>query len=198
MRQHLHVPPPQESQGSVAFSQCSKTSDVFMGVSFAPAIMSHLASDDPLDRLSTKNLNACCVVIEEVSHFHLLVNRALRTQQVSQLELEWQGEVDKLLVCAQLLHDQCGNAHMLPLARMIYDSGIIFADENDGTNEDALRYWEATRFAARFWFGAISTSPNASGILHDPDLRRLLNRAYSASWNGKLEAIAQPALRKAS
>ena len=183
-----------QQQGSVAITQCEVSSDVFLGIAFAPKILDDISLRDPAIELSTKNINAACVIIEEVSHFHLLVNRAQKNQHVSQLELEWQGEIDKLLVCAQFLQDQCGDAHMLPLARQIYDLSEIYCRNPDLTN----RYWEATRLAAQFWFGALTTAANDSAPLRDPNLQKRLTRAYAASWAGKLEAVVPAAYREVS
>jgi hypothetical protein len=191
-----HLPGHAEStaQGSVIFSQCDQTSDLFMGIAFSNAILENIQSLDPFERLSSANINACCVVIEEVSHFHLLANRAAKGHQVSHLELEWQGEVDKLLVCALFLQEQCGDAHLLPLARQIYDFSNIYVTEPT----ESERYWEATRFAAQFWYGAIGSVQDNNALLHDHELRKVLRRAYASSWSGKLEATARPALHKAS
>jgi|GEM_PF-892507 len=182
------------SQGSVIFSQCDKTSDLYMGISFSQPILENIFTQNPAERLSSSNINACCVVIEEVSHFHLLINRASKKHQVSQLELEWQGEIDKLLVCASFLMSQCGDAHLLPLARQIYDLSNIYTTDP----AQSERYWEATRFAAQFWFGTISSAEDNNAPLLDPGLRKTLHRAYHSSWYGKLEATSRTFLRDAS
>lgn len=194
VQSHLPGHAQSPSQGSVIFSQCEQTSDLFMGIAFSSAILENIGTLDPFEKLSSANINACCVVIEEVSHFHLLINRAAKGHQVSQLELEWQGEIDKLLVCALLLHEQCGDAHLLPLARQIYDYSNIYATEP----AESERYWEATRFAAQFWYGAIGSAQDNNAPLQDLELRKVLRRAYASSWSGKLEATTQPTLRKAS
>lgn len=122
--------------------------DFFIGIHIGDEIAESLAIADPRQGLDNSNLDAFCVVIEEISHFHLIVNRAIADRQVSKLELEYQGEIDKLLVCAMTLSQQAGDPHLLPLARLLYDQAII-------CSSNTTLYWEATKHAAQFWFDAL-------------------------------------------
>jgi len=166
-------------QGAVTLAESNNSDEIFLGISFAEEVVQALGAQNPADILNSKNLNAACVVIEEVSHFHLIINRAKQGLQVSQLELEWQGEIDKLLVCGMLLHEQCGLPHLLPLARQIYDQAVIIGIDNQ-------RYQEATKYAARFWFNAIANATSADNALFDADVRKSLMRAYGLPWNEKI------------
>jgi hypothetical protein len=47
---------------------------------------------------SHDQIAAFTLVAEEVSHFHYLLHHAHQGRQVSQFELELQGDVDKLLL----------------------------------------------------------------------------------------------------
>lgn len=47
---------------------------------------------------SRAQIAAFTVAAEEISHFHYLLYHASRTRQVSQLELELQGDIDKFLL----------------------------------------------------------------------------------------------------
>lgn len=119
--------------------------DLFIGIHIDGVVSAHLAAHDPLARLANHNLDAFCVVVEEVSHFHMILNRVGRG--VSKLELECQGELDKLLVAARLLERQCGRPHLTALARLLFDHAQVVA-------EDASLYEAATRYAARWWYAA--------------------------------------------
>ena len=155
-----------------------------IGVRFHPDIRHALESEPPLARLSSSNLDAFCVVVEEVSHVHLLINRANRGLQVSQVELEWQGEIDKLLVSATVLASQCGSAHVLPLARMLYDMASVSSPDH------AERYWNATKYAARFWFQRIATAPDADQLINCDETRLMLRENYRAEWSEKTSRIS--------
>ena len=140
-----------------------------------------------MNELSDANLDAFCVLVEEVSHFHLIVNRAEAKLPVTKLELEWQGEVDKLLLCALLLQKQSGDPHVLPLVRRLFDEALIISDHN------RQRYEEATRFAARFW----KICGRNSIMLHGA-LQQFLNEAYRSSWQQKITSITGFELQNAS
>ena len=47
---------------------------------------------------TVEDLNSILLMIEEISHFRLLVNRANYNQQVSKLQLEFQAELDKIFI----------------------------------------------------------------------------------------------------
>ena len=150
-----------------------QTPDTFIGIHFDESLRATLEARDPTRELSDANLDAFCILVEEVSHFHLLLNRLAPGRGVSKLELETQGEIDKLLVCALLLGHQAGDQHLVPLARRLYDTAVI-------TGEDKELYWQATRHAARFWFEAIRREARLG-----PRLRESLRQIYAASWAEK-------------
>jgi hypothetical protein len=157
---------------------------LFIGINIAGSIADTLERDDPTALLSDTNLDAFCVVIEEVSHFHLLLGRAARGLGASKLELEWQGEIDKLLVCGAVLQRQQGRPHLAALARRLYDHALCHHDDTD-------LYWQATKHAARFWQEAISLGAGWESPLASPELQKILRRLYTASWTDKLHAISE-------
>ena len=153
--------------------------DLFIGIHIDPPALGALASVDPGTALTDVNLDPYCLVVEEVSHFHLILNRLDQKRGVSKLELEWQGEIDKLLLCASTLAEQKGDLHLLPLARRLFDQGHL-------TGVDAELYWQATRHAARFWFEALR-GEGRGGLSHR--LKSLLRRVYHAPWAEKVATI---------
>ena len=74
-----------------------KGDDVSLGVVLEDSVRARLAAADPRVHLDRGNLDPFCVAAEEVSHFVYLFFCARATRQVTQLELELQGEVDKYL-----------------------------------------------------------------------------------------------------
>ncbi len=166
--------------------------DLFIGIYFSDEVIDTLSKQSPEESLTNANLDAFCVLVEELSHFHLLLNRINDQKATSHLELEWQGEVDKMLMAATILQEKEGDPHVVQLMRMIYDHALI----TDVHRRDL--YWEATRFAAKFWLDQISLSRNLSRLIQSSDLRRLLKHLYEASWQQKLEVFSKQLERKAS
>ncbi|MFK7825513.1 MAG: hypothetical protein AB8G05_15290 [Oligoflexales bacterium] len=130
-------------------STCEVSSDpeLFLGIYFETDLINRVLAENPLESLNYKNLDAFCVLVEELSHFHLIFQRAQQNREVSQLELEWQGEIDKFLFSAIMLLQQQGNPHLHQLRSVLFDKADIVNHE---------RYEAANKLAAQFWGGAIS------------------------------------------
>jgi len=77
-----------------------KTDSVEVGLIFNPAIHQELltVSPDWFHLWTPEQHQAFSVVVEEVSHFRFFVFHAQAQRKMSQLELEFQGEVDKFLL----------------------------------------------------------------------------------------------------
>ena len=88
--------------------------------------------------------------------------------------------MDKLLLAALFLQRQCGDAHLLPLARRLYDGARIIAEDHE-------LYWQATRYAARFWFAL--AQPDAGARPFTRSLCSLLRLQYERPWAAKLDAL---------
>ena len=155
--------------------------ELFVGLHYGDRVIQNAVENDPFAKLDAGNLDTFCVLVEEVSHFHLIINRALSQRQVSQLELEWQGEMDKLLLSSTLLRQQHGDAHLLPLARKLFDQARIVS------LGPSNRYWEATKHAAKFWYDFISYEDGHDDPYNSENLRQILRQAYLCDWQGKLE-----------
>ena len=168
--------PEYSARAAVFLSSDTNAQELFIGIHFSDSISARLDVTNPLTRLDDDNLDQFCVIVEEVSHFHLILNRVSNEQIVSKLELEWQGEIDKLLVAALTLARQCGDSHILPLARRLYDQAEIVGLDRD-------LYWQATKRAARFWFAELRRS-NTIG----PELRDTLRDHYYAPLSLKIRA----------
>ena len=128
-------------------SEQSDDPELFLGIYFETDLINRVLAENPLKSLNDKNLDAFCVLVEELSHFHLIFQRALQNREVSQLELEWQGEVDKFLFSAIMLLQQRGNPHLYQLRSVLFDKVDIVNHQ---------RYEAANKLAAQFWDGAIA------------------------------------------
>ena len=121
--------------------------ELFIGVYFHPDLINIVLKQDPLYKLDMYNLDAFCVIIEEISHFHMIVQRASAERHVSKLELEWQGEIDKFLITALILSHKNPHLNLTVLQKHLFENVRI-------SNE--ARYQEANYRAAKFWSSAIS------------------------------------------
>jgi hypothetical protein len=91
-------------------------------------------------------LDPVCQIIEGVSHFVYLADRAARQREATQLELELQAEVDKYVVLAASLEgfDEVASRK---LRSRLYDD-VTFA--HDADTELGERYRIANDYARRF------------------------------------------------
>jgi hypothetical protein len=87
-----------------------------------------------------------CQIIEGVSHFVYLADRAGRNREATQLELELQAEVDKYVVLAASLRD-FDEIVSRKLRARLYDE-VTF--EHDADTELGERYRIANDYARRF------------------------------------------------
>ncbi len=173
------------SKGGVWFFENLDDDETFIGVHFDPSLKKNLSDCDPLKSLGEQNLDSFCILVEEISHFHMLINRMTQNQNISKLELEWQGEIDKALVCGLFLYRQCGDDHMLPLVRKIFDEAKL-------TGGHEQLYYQANRLAAKFWFDLISDFGDSASFLRSKKLRDILKKNYysiSSDILGQLEPI---------
>ncbi len=119
----------------------------FMGLYLPQEVIHNIEQNPPSLHLHNGNLNSYWVCVEEVCHFHQLLTRFEQKRVVSRLELELQGEVDKLLFAALLLQKQNGFCGIRLMAYLLFEKSVIFGDE---------LYQEASRLAAQFWYPLIN------------------------------------------
>lgn len=155
--------------------------DLFVGLHLHTEIIDQLSEHNPLQKLSNENLDAYCVLVEELSHFHLLINRTHHERSVSQLELEFQGEIDKVLSSAIRLRAQSNDPQYSALARKIFDLSL----SPSGTHSDHQLYWQATKYAAKTWFKIISYQDGIDDPLNSPNLQKILRPIYHHGWQEK-------------
>jgi len=153
-----------------------------LGLYFRPELIASIQAGNPLENLNSQNLDGFCVAVEEVSHFHLVIHRAQAKQGISLLELEWQGEVDKLLIAGRVLEQQTGDAHLPQLTRMIFDHSYCYTQQVD-------LYEEAHRLAARYCYKLLPLLQDAPSRKRGDKLRDACRQTYDLLWPGKLRAI---------
>jgi hypothetical protein len=134
------------------------------------------------------SLDELCQVVEGVSHFVYVSERARREQPVTELELELQAEVDKWV----MLVDPCHGGFDAGWSARVRDSlygRVRYAHPRGSERGD--RYRMANELAARF-AGGLERRCRQDGPTRIDDLRQSLRRFYWASQGDKL-AMAQAA-----
>lgn len=159
--------------------------DVSVGVLLEPAVAQALREADPRVQLDQSNLQAFCVVTEEVSHFLYVLFCARFARTVTQLELELQGEVDKYLCAAFALSLQNEGAVSATLHERLFRRYRL-APHVDAEQEE--RYRAASRLADRYC-GWLERRFLRGSRLHD--LARESRRFYRLGQRQKLERIAE-------
>jgi hypothetical protein len=99
-----------------------------------------------IDVTRATDLDPLCQIIEGVSHFVYLADRASVHREATQLELALQAEVDKYVVLAAWL-GELDIQRSATLRRRLYED-VSFAD--DGTTEPGFRYRLANTRAHSF------------------------------------------------
>jgi hypothetical protein len=110
-------------------------------------LLGRLEAEDPLGRLTERNLADYCTALEGVSHFVYTTWRLDRDAPVSLLELETQAEVDKYAATVFLLADQQGGAYPLQVHARLFDRVSFDAALAPAETE---RYRTANRCAAQY------------------------------------------------
>lgn len=110
-------------------------------------LLERVERSDPLNGLHPGMLADFCQVLEGISHFNCMAFKAGRDREVSLLELELQGEVDKFVTSAQIAIERGDHAFLRKLHGWLFDE-VGFHDELDATA--LARYRAANDYAARF------------------------------------------------
>jgi len=153
------------------------------------ALLLHEADDGALEmtlRLppleGEAGLDALCQIIEGVSHFVYVVERARRQRGTTQLEMELQAEVDKWVVLAAsvALRGPLDMDTSADLRSRLYES-VSF--EHDETSERGERYRVANETAHRF---VRRLERDYVGRARFGEMRVELRRFFHVGQEGKL------------
>ena len=135
--------------------------------------------------MTAKSLDALCQIIEGVSHFVYLTERAKAQQSTTHLELEIQAEVDKYVVLAASVRDLDARSSAQLRARLYEGATYAHAEES----EIGARYRLANDAAHAFVTGlerrhlSFEQSPRSPRAL-----RSELRRFFRAGQEEKLRA----------
>ena len=168
--------------------------EAFVGIFLDDGLLQKLAKTPPMRELNHDNLDAFSVLVEEISHFMMLATRLSTNRGVSRLEMELQGEMDKMLTAATLLQHQAGDPHVEHLTHIMFDRSAVVSPWHRET------YTEANRVAGRFWHGIrrrMAGGGDREQIMSE--VGQVLRQTYSATWDEKqrlMDLCARPSRRK--
>lgn len=142
-----------------------------LGVYFTEEVVKSSRNLLPLKVWDQDALPVFWVLIEEISHFHLICERAHTGGKTSLLELEWQAEVDKMLFSALYLRSQTGDCYFEALFYHLFEREYCFAADH---------YYIAHQLAAKFWKGCLNSSLTGldGRASYQPALREYLRAIF--------------------
>ncbi|NBQ52049.1 MAG: hypothetical protein EBU49_00495 [Proteobacteria bacterium] len=164
-------------------------SELYVGLKFSHSTVEQAVVFEEAAPFTAPRMAALLVIIEEVSHFHLLTQRAQFDLATTRLELEWQAEVDKLIVLPELA-GECGARVVL---RGLQHFMVLGFKLREGlTPEESLRYLEATRYFDRLWQEKLvpQLSHGMDFGMREPVVRDKLRQLYRLPWSEKTTIIA--------
>lgn len=153
---------------------CLTENNLDIGIYLAGNIIDSLPNIENLTSLSTRQLDAILVLIEEISHFHLILNRCQSNKPFSLLELEFQAEIDKILVASLALEKLLNQCLFRELAGLSFYSIDLVTGAST-----TQRYAEAQRLARNWYHQLIARNPFSG----NPTLRTAeRDRLVSQYW----------------
>jgi len=186
VEQFLVTLPDSKRQGVLLLAQYPEQDSLELGIHLSKNVRGSLATF-PKGRWGdwpSEKLQAFTVVTEEISHFHYVRYHATQGRQVSQLEMELQGEIDKFLIA---YFTNPGIKHETEFEKLFESFFARFSLRPGLSREEEQRYVEANHLARRY-IHKLAT------VLQDPrrreDLLRRLRKFYRLSACEKISQIA--------
>lgn len=165
--------------------------EMFVGIYFSDMLKKGLSELPEPHIWDVSHLDAFLVAIEELSHFHLIINRALNLRQVNILELECQAEVDKFIIGALNLYHHQDQAQLKHLFHLLFDNCSFHSDHSE-------LYRTANGFAGRFVQRILQHGESRRQMLFDGEIIDLARKFYRLSWQDKHHLVLQQRTRYAA
>jgi len=86
---------------------CQDNEDLLLTLYLHEDVVNNLHKNDPSLALHNGNLEDFCLALEGISHFIYLLWNASYERSVTLLEMELQAEIDKFVMCAMYMEQQC-------------------------------------------------------------------------------------------
>jgi len=175
------------ARGAVYLYQAPDEEELSLGFFVSHEVLNPLSEQDPFERLDANNIDAFWVLVEELSPFHLIVNRASQGRKLTLLELEWQGEIDKVLMSGKLILEQTGQPHFEQLSYHLHRSCR-------SVGSDPLLYERASYYAAAYWRLLMPTLRGLSSAQQVSFAQHQCQAAYHELWCEKFRRITKGAI----
>tara|TARA_B100001094_G_scaffold329552_1_gene392556 strand:+ start:97 stop:720 length:624 start_codon:yes stop_codon:yes gene_type:complete len=135
------------------------------------------AAELKFQSLPTKcELQSLSILIEEVSHFYMIINSIKENRRFRLIELEWQAEIDKIIILGSWLRKLTGCDYWNSLEKFLFTSYEISSPE-------PMRYKSATEEAEKFWK---DLRTHTKGNLEAWTLfREYMTTTYRLPWEAK-------------
>ena len=140
-------------------------------------LLSRLKQMDPTNNLHEGNMNDFWAVLEGVSHFLYVVQRASGKRTFSLLELELQAEVDKYIGSVYLARQQENRILGRNLHRLLFDATDFENELNESTRK---RYQDANYYASRYCWQLQQSYFNGAGAKVVQELRHFYRLPHQA------------------
>lgn len=163
-------------RAAVIFNQ--HNDEIFIGIYLGQDLQQQIRQHHPMHKVDTHNLDCLCAVTEEISHFHLLLQRLHLGLHTSKVELEFQAELDKLVVASHLLHEQVDDPHIWELTRYLFDVGIKEIS-------DISEYRIANNWAQRIWLQSWQELKSLPNARKNQEIKKIARGFYQRGLAGK-------------
>lgn len=161
--------------------------DLSVGIYFHPSIQTSLSTCEALKSAewTLQETNAFATAAEEISHFLYLIYHANEGRNISQFDLELQGEIDKFLLL--FFHD--ARESKADAFEALYETVFKnFRWHPLVTAEEQKRYEDANHYAKKF---ALVAKDFLCSQKKFPELLKLLRHYYRLSAAAKMGFLHQ-------
>jgi len=178
--------PGSKRPGALLLSKPTDEESLEMGIHLSAKILRtiHQFPKGQWGEWPMEKLQAFSVVTEEISHFHYVRYHATQGRQISQLELELQGDIDKFLIAYFTNSHLSKESEFEKLFEQFFSK---FKLRPGLTLEEEQRYVEANRLARRYILKLATQLQDPRGR---EELLRRLRKFYRLSAAEKISCIA--------
>lgn len=148
-----------------------------VGIYLSEELKQAIATKDPRECLEGSNIDPFLALVEEISHLHLICHRNETGRVVTQFELEWQAEIDKVFAVANIWQQQVGECLILRVHEAL-NEGVEYISTSP-------RYPEATHYSTIFWSEVAKLGHYNSSSINTDEFLKFLRTNYDRALQDK-------------
>ena len=156
-----------------------KNNELNLAIDFCHKDYLSLQKNNFFSQLNLSNLNLFWLLVEEISHFRLLITRAVADLKVSKLQLEFQAEIDKILLTYLFLDKQRTKPSLSKLCELSFSRCVLLPAHSS----EFFLYEEASRWASVFWYNAKLAGLGRDWFMDSYPFQALLRKIYRSSFS---------------